>query len=108
MSTLLLPPPDVSVFLYATGYKPGLTQTPSPNAPVHGVDTHLDRLQMFAGFSEHVKPIDNSTVVVDPASVALHRARSAEAVGRCSDHSLLRAPLAGKVGTQMKSAIRCS
>lgn len=63
-------PPDVSTYLYATRFRPGPTQTSSPNVPIHNLHTHLDLLQMRAGFSEHVKPIHAFPVAVDPAPAA--------------------------------------
>jgi len=47
----------------------------APDRPVHKLDTHLSRLQMHAGFSEHVKSFAAYPVAVDPTTAALHRGR---------------------------------
>lgn len=46
-----------------------------PDVPVHKLDTHLSRLQMHAGFSEHVKSVQAYPVAMDPVTAALHRGR---------------------------------
>jgi len=47
----------------------------APGVPVHQLDTHLNRLQMHAGFSEHVKSVQAFPVAVDPAVAALGRGK---------------------------------
>lgn len=47
----------------------------APETPVHRLDTHLDRLQMHAGFNEHIKSFQAYPVPMDPATAALHRGK---------------------------------